>query len=383
MPEKDYYQILGVERNAGEEEIKKAYRKLARKYHPDVNKGDEKSAEKFKEVQEAYEVLSDPEKRQRYDRYGTADESAAGFGGFGGFGGGQQGGFDGFSGFDFDDIFETFFGGGFRQRRQGPRRGNDLRYDMEITLEEAFSGADKTIVIPRTETCPDCEGTGAKKGTSAETCSVCGGSGQEQFVRNTAYGRFVNVQTCSRCRGAGKYVKDPCVKCRGEGQVRQEREVEIKIPVGVDSGTKLRVSGEGEAGAKGGPPGDLFVFIRVRPHKLFKREGSDLIYELPVSFAKLTLGCEVEVPTMEDKNVLNIPEGTQPEHVFRLKGKGMPHIRGFGRGDMKVKVKAEVPKRLNKEQKEALAEFARLCGEEVSEDGKGFIHKFREAFGNK
>ncbi len=375
MPERDYYEILGVDRNADEEEIKKAYRKLARKYHPDVNKDDSQAAEKFKEVQEAYEVLSDSEKRKRYDRYGTADET------FAGFGGGQSGGFDGFSGLGFDDIFETFFGGGFRQRRSGPRRGNDLRYDMEITLEEAYHGVNKTISIPRTETCPDCKGSGTKQGSSPETCSACGGTGQEQFVRNTAYGRFVNVQTCSKCRGAGKNIKDPCAKCRGEGQIVQEREVEIKIPAGVDSGTRLRVSGEGEAGYKGGPPGDLFVFIQVRSHKLFKREGNDLIYELPVSFTQLVLGSEVEVPTMEGQAVVNIPEGTQPDHVFRLKGKGMPHVRGFGQGDMKVKLKPIVPKRLNKEQKEALAEFARLCGEEISEDGKSFIHRVREAFG--
>ncbi len=379
MPEKDYYKILGVSKDAGEEEIKKAYRKLAHKYHPDVNKGDAGAEEKFKEIKEAYDVLSDPQKRDRYDRFGTADEQ---FAGFGGFGGGRQGGFEGFSGMGFEDIFDAFFGGGFRQgRSQGPRRGNDLRYDLEITLEEAYHGVNKEVVIPRTENCSDCGGSGARKGSSPEVCSVCNGAGQEQTVRNTAYGRFVNVQTCRSCRGAGKVIRDPCPKCRGEGQVVQERRLDIKIPAGFDTGMRLKVSGEGEAGYRGGPQGDLFVYVTVRKHKLFKRDGSNLIYELPVSFTQLTLGSDVEIPTMEEETVLHIPEGTQPDQVFRLKGKGMPQGRGFGKGDLKVRLKPQVPKRLNKEQKEALAEFARLSGEKISDDGKGFVDRVREAFG--
>ncbi len=375
MPEKDLYEILGIKRDASQEEIKKAYRKLARQYHPDVNQGDKNTAEKFKQVKKAYDILSDPSKRERYDRYGQTDESA----GFGGFGGGAGD----FSGFGFDDIFESFFGGGFSQRRSGPTRGNDLRYDMEITLEEAFSGVEKEIHIPRNEDCSECGGSGAKKGTSAETCSVCKGSGQEKFIKNTAYGRFVNVQTCSHCRGEGKIIKQPCLECHGKGQIVKERRVEIKIPPGVDSETRLRMGGEGEAGTKGGPPGDLYIYLTVRPHKLFKRENSTLIYEVPVSFIQLAMGTDIEIPTMEGKAVLHIPEGTQPENVFRLKGKGMPQLRGFGKGDMRVRLKIVVPKRLSREQKEALAEFARVSGEELSEENKSFLNRVKEAFGGK
>lgn len=380
MPEKDLYEILGVSQDASQEDIKKAYRKLARQYHPDVNQGDTGTAEKFKQVKEAYDVLSDPPKRERYDRYGHTDDSYAGFGGFGG---GQQG-FGDFSGFGFDDIFESFFGGGFSQHRsRGPRRGNDLRYDMEITLEEAFSGVEQEIIIPRTENCAECDGSGAKKGTFAETCSACKGTGQEKIVRNTAYGRFVNVQTCSHCRGEGRIIKEPCMECHGKGQIVRERNLEIKIPAGVDSETRLRMGGEGEPGFRGGPPGDLYIYLRVRPHKLFRREDSTLIYEAPVTFVQMAMGADIEVPTMDGTAVLHIPEGTQPENVFRLKGKGMPQLRGFGRGDMKVKLKIAVPRKLNREQKEALAEFARVSGEELSGENKGFLNRVREAFGGK
>ncbi len=381
MPEKDLYSILGVSRDAGQEEIKKAYRRLARQYHPDVNNGDNGKSEKFKQVKEAYDILSDPAKKQRYDLYGDTGEQQNGFGGgFSGFGG-----FGGSQGFGFDDIFESFFGGGFSQRRSAnaPRRGNDLRYDLEITLEEAFSGLDKEIIIPRTESCEACDGTGAKKGSSVETCSQCRGTGQEQIVRNTAYGRFVNVQTCGNCNGEGKIIKNPCPNCYGKGQTVKERRVEFKIPPGVDSDTRMRLSGEGESGSRGGPPGDLFIYLTVKPHKFFKRDGNTLIYELPVSFAKAALGADVEIPTMEGEATLHIPEGSQSDTVFRLKGKGMPQVRGFGRGDMKVKLKVEIPRRLNKEQREALATYARLSGEDVSADGKGFINKFKEAFGGK
>ncbi len=379
MAEKDLYSILGISRDAGQEEIKKAYRRLARQYHPDVNNGDSGAAEMFKKVKSAYDILSNPEKKQRYDLYGETDEQQNGFGGagFGGFGGGQ--------GFGFEDIFDSFFGGGFSQRRSAnaPKRGNDLRYDMEITLEEAFAGLKQEIIIPRTESCEDCDGSGAKKGSSVETCSQCRGTGQEQIVKNTAYGRFVSVQSCSGCGGEGKIIRNPCPKCFGKGQIRKERRVDLKIPPGVDSDTRMRLSGEGESGARGGPPGDLYIYLTVKPHKLFKRDGNTLIYELPVSFAKAALGADVDIPTLDGEATLHIPEGSQPETVFRLKGKGMPQVRGYGRGDMKVRLKVEVPRRLNREQREALATFARLSGEDITADGKGFISRVKEAFGGK
>ena len=379
MAKKDYYEILGVGRNASQEEIKKAYRKLARKYHPDVNPDDESTAEKFKEIQEAYDVLSDPDKRKQYDQFGHAQEGFAGQrGGFGGFG--DQGGF-GFE--DFEDIFETFFGGlgGFGRRRSGPQRGKHLQVEMEITLEEAYQGAEKEIRIPRTETCEECGGAGGRQGTSKKTCSACNGTGQQQFVRNTAYGRFVNVQTCQACGGTGGVIEDPCPHCRGEGRSVKERVVNVKIPPGVDNGHRLRVAGEGESGVRGGPPGDLYVFVKVKPHRLFNREGDDLIYNLPLSFSKATLGTEEEVPTMEGTAKLRIPAGTQPQAQFRMRGKGMPRLQGMGKGDLRVKVNLEVPRKLNAEQKRALAEFARLCGEEIDPEDKSFFERMKGAFG--
>ncbi|MFY9115358.1 MAG: molecular chaperone DnaJ [Dethiobacteria bacterium] len=373
MSEKDLYNILGVSREATQDEIKRAYRRLARKYHPDMNDGDEEKAEKFKQITEAYDILSDSAKRDNYDRFGSTGDP------MGGFGGGFQGDF---AGFGFEDIFEGFFGGGFGSRRSyGPRRGNDLRYDMELTLEEAFSGIQKEIRIPRTESCAVCGGSGAKKGTAVETCAVCQGSGQEKIIKNTIYGRFVNVQTCGSCHGKGKIIKEPCTKCHGKGQVLQERRVEVKIPPGVDNGTQLRMSGEGEPGTRGGPHGDLYIYLSISPHKLFARKGSTLIYELPVSFAQLAMGASLEIPTLEGKASLHIPEGTQPDKVFRMRGKGMPRLRGLGRGDLNVMLKLVVPKRLNKEQKEALIQFSHLCGEDYAEEGKGFINRVREAFG--
>lgn len=373
MPKRDYYEVLGVGREATIEEIKKAYRRLARQYHPDFNPDDQQAEKKFKEVQEAYDVLSDPQKRESFDRFGH--ENPMGAGQNGGFG------FD-FSGFGVEDIFESFFGGGFSRRRQaGPERGADLRYNLEITLEEAFCGGERGITVPRTELCPECGGSGSRPGTRPETCAACGGSGQQQFTRNTPFGSFMSRQICSVCRGEGKVIKDPCPHCRGQGRVVKERQIEIKIPPGVDSNSRLRVSGGGDAGLKGGSPGDLYVFISVKPHREFRREGDDIIYQLSISMVQAALGVELEIPTLEGPAELRIPEGTQPGALLRLRGKGMPRLRGAGRGDQRVQVKVVVPKRLGRQQKEMLQEMARLSGEKAGLGEKGFIDRMKDALG--
>lgn len=383
MSKRDYYDILGIDRNASNDEVKKAYRRLAKQYHPDFNKDDAEAENKFKEIKEAYDVLSDPQKRDYYDRFGhsaTNQSGSAGFEGFGGAGFGQAG----FGGID--EIFEQFFGGmsgmGGRRRPQGPEQGDHLRYDLEITLEEAFHGGEKTITIPRTETCPDCNGKKTRSSEGTETCSSCGGSGQQQYTRTTPFGRFVSMQVCSSCRGEGKIINDPCPTCSAQGRVVQERKIEIKIPPGVEEGSRLRVSGGGEAGLRGGPSGDLYVVFRVRPHKLFKRKGSDLWIEEAISISQAALGVEKEVPTIDGNATLRIPEGTQHGATFRLKGQGMPHLRGSGRGDLRVTVKVNVPRRLNQRQKELLEEFAYLSGEEVGVESKGFFDRMKDAFGS-
>lgn len=380
MAKRDYYEVLGVTKDASPEDIKKAYRKLARQYHPDVNP-DKDAEEKFKEVRQAFDVLSDPEKRAQYDQYGHAAEE--GFGnGFGGFGGFNQGG--GFSGFGFEDIFDSFFGGNTRGRRQaGPQRGNDLRYDLEISLEEAVNGLETTIAVPRVEQCETCGGSGAKPGTGAETCSRCQGTGQEQVVRNTAFGRFVSVKTCDACRGEGKIVRDPCPACHGRGRVQKERKIEIKIPAGVDTGARLRVAGEGEGGLRGGPPGDLYVLIHVKPHKFFKRNGDDIYTEVSISFVQAALGTELEVQTLDGKARLKVPEGTQPGTNFRLRGKGVPHLRGHGRGDQHVIVNVDIPRKLSAKQKDILREYAHVSGEKVLQPDKGILDKMKDALGGK
>ena len=379
MTRKDYYEILGVSREASQEEIKKAYRKLARKYHPDVNPEDEKAEEKFKEIQEAYEVLGDEEKRTRYDRFGHAgvDEEAYQQGGFGGHGFEDFGGFGGF-----EDIFDAFFGGGFSGggRRQRPRRGSDLLYRLELEFEEAVFGTEKEAQIPRTEKCEKCDGSGAKPGTSPETCPTCDGRGEIKQVKQTPLGQFVNVSACSVCGGDGKIIKEKCPECEGEGKVVRRRKVKLNIPPGVDEGTRLRVPGEGQAGSKGGPPGDLYVEISVRPHEYFERDGDDIYYEASISFPLAAIGGEIEVPTLDGKANLRVPEGTQNEAIFKLKNKGVPNRRG--RGHQYVKIKVAVPKKLDAEQKRLLQEFAKSIGEEVPGD-KSFFGRVKDTFGGK
>lgn len=361
---KDYYATLGVDRNATQEEIKRAFRQLALKYHPDRNQGNKEAEEKFKEINEAYTCLSDPEKRSHYDRFGTAE----GFPNHGGFGPGAN-----FSTI-FEDLFEDFFGG-FTGRGTRPTKGADLRYELTITLEEAASGVEKVISVPKLQTCRECQGTGAEPGTSPVQCSHCRGTGQIRFQQ----GFFSVSKTCPKCQGTGIIITNPCKVCRGATKVRVNRELSIKIPAGVDNNSRLRVSGEGDTGSYGGPPGDLYVIISVQEHPVFRREGLDIYCERPISFTKAVFGGEIEVPTLNGTSKLKIPPGTSSGTVFKLKGKGMPKLGSFHRGDQIVQVSIEVPKKLTDRQKELLKEFARLSGEEV-ESSKGFTSKIKDLF---
>jgi len=367
MPTQDYYELLEVQKGASKEELKKAYRKLALKYHPDKNPGNKEAEEKFKEISQAYEVLSDPEKRAQYDQLGHDNFTRMGRGGgpgvayghyefhdtfdlfrevFGGGGGGGGGG-----------MFEEFFGGG-RRDPNSPRDGSDLRFDMEIEFEEAVYGADKKIKIPRLESCEKCGATGCEPGTSKSTCHRCGGAGQIALTQ----GFFSIRQTCPTCSGAGQTIKNPCQSCKGEGRLRIEKTLKIHIPPGVDTGSRLRISGEGEGGLRGGQPGDLYVVVHVRSHDIFQRDGLDILCELPIDFPTAALGGIVEVPTITGKAQLKIPDGTQNGTVLRLRGKGMPSLRGGGRGDQLVRIFIEVPKNLSKEQAEVLRKYAGTPG---------------------
>ncbi|MBE3589593.1 MAG: molecular chaperone DnaJ [Firmicutes bacterium] len=385
MP-RDYYEILGVPRDADAETIRKAFRKLARQYHPDANPGDPDAEAKFKEINEAYEVLSDPEKRARYDRFGHAGaqgpEPAAG----GPFGGGPFGGpfqpFEGTDPFGFGDLFETFFGGFGGARRAGPERGADLQTEVEIGLEEVLHGGRRTVVVARTERCERCGGSGAEPGTAPERCPVCGGRGQVRTARSTAFGSFVTVQTCPRCQGSGRVIERPCRACQGRGAVRRRREIEVRIPKGVEDGMRLRLAGQGEAGARGGPSGDLYVVVRVRPHPRFRREGTTLFADLRLGYPQLALGTEVEVETPDGLEKLRIPPGTQPGHEFRLRGRGVPDVRGHGRGDLVVRVQVEVPTDLSREEIQLLQRLAELRGQPAGQGAKGFFERVRDALGN-
>ena len=383
MAKKDYYDILGVDKDASEKEIKRAYRKLSKKYHPDISDADN-AEERFKEITEAYEVLSDEEMRARYDQYGHAgvnQEAGGGArqGGFGGFGGGGAG-----AGGRFEDIFDIFFGerrGSSRGGRSRAQKGADLRYTMTIDFEEAAFGAEKEITVPRTEDCPECEGTGAKSESDVETCAKCDGTGEIKFKQNTPFGQMVQTQTCDRCNGTGKFVTDPCPNCNGEGKVKKRRKVTVNIPAGVNDGHKLRMRGEGQAGEKGGRAGDLYIIIRVKEHDLFEREGNNVICEVPINFVQAILGDEIKVPTLDGKVKFNIPEGTQPGASFRLKDKGIPYLnRRNARGDQIIKIKVVIPEDLDDEQKELLEEFAEMSGEEINPEHKNFWSKIKSFF---
>ena len=377
---RDYYEVLGVDKNASEADIKKAFKKMARKYHPDLNPDKKKEAEaKFKEVNEAYEVLSDAQKKAQYDQFGhaafdgSAGGGAGGFGGFGGFGGGDAGGFG--------DIFDMFFGGGGRgARRPGPERGSDLRYDLEISVEEAAFGKEAELSVPRTEECKSCHGSGAAAGTHPEECPQCHGSGQVQYAQNTPFGRMVNARTCERCNGTGKIIKTPCKDCGGKGTKRVTRKINVKIPAGVDNGSRIRVTGEGEAGIRGGGPGDLYVYIFVKTHKLFQRDGADVLCEVPISFVQAALGDKVEVPTLDGKVELTIPAGIQSGKVLRLKGAGIPFLRGQGRGDQHVRVKVLTPQKLSAKQKELLQQFAAESGDNVNPEQTSWTDTLKKFF---
>lgn len=376
MAKRDYYEVLGVSKTASDDELKKAYRTLAKKYHPDLNGGDKECEEKFKEVNEAYEVLSDPQKRARYDQFGHEDPRTGGAGGYGDFTGGFGGGFD--------DIFSAFFGGGFggAQRARGPERGNDLRYDLTITFEEAAFGCEKEITVTREENCEECGGTGAKKGTSPTTCPTCKGTGQVQSFINTPIGRVSNVRVCDACHGSGKIIKDPCPKCNGRGRVRRNRKISIKIPAGIDNGMQIPLRRQGEPGLRGGENGDLYIFVTVRPHKLFTRENYDLYCDVTVSFTQAALGGEIDVPTLNGMTKYSLPEGTQPGAVVRLRGQGIQNLRGAGKGDLYIKINVEIPRRLTEKQKELLRQFDESVTGKEYEGKKSFFDRVKDAFSN-
>jgi molecular chaperone DnaJ len=367
---RDYYDVLEVPRDASEQQIKSAYRKKALEHHPDRNPGNPDAGEKFKEAAEAYSVLSDPDKRRQYDRYGHA-----GLAGAGGFDASQFRGFEDLFGFgsSFEDLFGDLFGGG----RRRTNRGSDLRYDLEISFEEAVFGVKTRIRIPRAETCPDCSGSGAKRGTHPVPCRTCGGHGQLRYQQ----GFFSVTRTCNACHGTGRTIGAPCPTCRGDGRVQKEKMLELSIPAGVDNGTRMRLEGEGEAGARGGPPGDLYVVLAVREHPFLARQDQNLYCAIPITVWQAALGDDIIIPTLEGDEKLHIPEGTQSETVFRLRGRGVPVVSGHGRGDLYVTVKVQIPTKLTKEQRKLLKELAAITPADNQPKDKSVLEKVKDFFG--
>ena len=374
---RDYYEVLGVSKGATEDEIKRAYKKLARKYHPDMNPGNKEAEEKFKEINEANEVLSDPTKKSRYDQFGFAGVDPNY-----GAGGGAYGG----AGFDFGDlgdIFGSFFGGGFggfgggQQRRNGPQRGESIRMSVSVSFTEAAFGCEKEVTLDRTELCDDCHGSGCANGTTPEVCPECHGTGTVQVRRQTPMGVFASTAACTKCGGTGKIIHQPCTTCRGNGRLHKRRTVKVSIPAGIDNGQTISLRGQGHAGKNGGPSGDLLITVMVKPHELFRRDGTSVFCEAPITFTQAVLGAELEIPTIDGKVKYTIPEGTQTGTVFRLKGKGIPVLNGRGRGDQYVTVTIETPRDLNREQKEALRKFSETLGENNYETQKSFFKKFK------
>ena len=375
---RDYYEVLGVQRSATEPELKKAYRKLAKENHPDLNPGDKAAEARFKEINEAYEILSDSDKRARYDQFGFAGVDPNYAAQNGGYGAGFDGGFD-FG--DLGDIFGSFFGGGFggsSRPRTGPQRGESLRMAMTITFEEAAFGCEKDVSLERVEQCETCSGTGAAPGTSPETCSNCGGSGTVQQRRQTPMGVFATSSPCPRCGGKGKVIQTPCKDCGGSGQVRKRKTVKVSIPAGIDNGQIISLRGQGNAGKNGGPAGDLQIVVNVQPHQLFRRDGSDVYCDAPITFTQAVLGGELEIPTIDGKVKYDIPEGTQTGTTFRLRGKGIPNVNGRGRGDQFVTVNIETPRNLTREQKDALRKFSETLKESNYKERKSFFDMFKK-----
>ncbi|NPV76371.1 MAG: molecular chaperone DnaJ [Anaerolineae bacterium] len=368
VTQRDYYEVLGVPRTASPDDLKGAFRRLARQYHPDVNKAHD-AEERFKEINEAYAVLSDPEKRAAYDRFGHAGLNG-------------MGGMPDFTTVDFSDIFEEFFGfGSSRRQRNGPRRGADLTYTIELSFEEAVFGVEKEVEITRDETCSACKGSGAEPGTSPIRCANCGGRGEVRTVRQTFLGSMVQVTTCPTCNGKGEVIQTPCKNCRGRGIERRTVKKVVPIPAGVDNDIQIRLAGEGQPGVNGGPNGNLFIKVIVRPHKFFRRREHDILLDLSINIAQAALGAEVEIPTVDGMTKLRIPPGTQPGKVLSLKGKGVPHLRGGGRGDQLVIINVEVPTRLTSEQRDLFEKLAGTLGSEVLPQEKGFMDLLRDVFG--
>ncbi|MDO4810352.1 MAG: molecular chaperone DnaJ [Eubacteriales bacterium] len=371
---RDYYEVLGVSKGASEDEIKKAYKKLARKYHPDMNPGDKEAEEKFKEVNEANEVLSDPDKKARYDQFGFAGVDPNYGAGAGGYGGGFDFG-------DLGDIFGSFFGGGFgggQRQRNGPQRGESIRMSVSVDFAEAAFGCEKEITVDRSEQCHTCKGNGCAPGTTPEVCPECHGSGTVTQAQRTPFGVMQTQAACGKCRGTGKIIHQPCPDCHGSGRARKRKTVKVNIPAGIDNGQTISLRGQGHAGKNGGPGGDLLITVMIKPHDIFRREGTAVFCEAPITFTQAVLGGEMEIPTIDGKVKYTIPEGTQTGTVFRLRGKGIPVLNGHGRGDQYVTVTIETPRGLNKDQKEALKKFSDTLGEGNYEKQRSFFKKFKK-----